>query len=190
MQSCCWHRGRWGRHDTRGRNGDSIYIFMRLHPKMFPFKEQNCWYFSKKVLTMVTDILFSPVNFSNCWRFIFTARKRSLRRLCFYTCLSVILFTGGSESGEGAASTGVYIRGGGSASRGGVGSAYGGLHPEGSIYKGVCIGGDWADPSPIWYYEIWSMSGRYASYWNVFLFFMLSLVVLHTLKWNTFHGEI
>ena len=25
---------------------------------------------------------------------IFTARKRSLRRLCFYTCLSVILFTG------------------------------------------------------------------------------------------------
>ena len=25
-----------------------------------------------------------------------TARKRSLRRLCFYTCLSVILFTGGS----------------------------------------------------------------------------------------------
>ena len=25
---------------------------------------------------------------------IFTARKRSLRRLCFYTCLSVILFMG------------------------------------------------------------------------------------------------
>ena len=28
---------------------------------------------------------------------IFTARKRSLRRLCFYTCLSFILFTGGGE---------------------------------------------------------------------------------------------
>ena len=28
---------------------------------------------------------------------IFTTRKRSLRRLCFYTCLSVILFTGGGE---------------------------------------------------------------------------------------------
>ena len=27
-------------------------------------------------------------------RDIFTVRKRSLRRLCFYTCLSVILFTG------------------------------------------------------------------------------------------------
>ena len=26
--------------------------------------------------------------------FIVTARKRNLRRLCFYTCLSVILFTG------------------------------------------------------------------------------------------------
>ena len=26
---------------------------------------------------------------------IITARKQSLRRLCFYTCLSVILFTGG-----------------------------------------------------------------------------------------------
>ena len=26
---------------------------------------------------------------------IFTTRKRSLRRLCFHTCLSVILFTGG-----------------------------------------------------------------------------------------------
>ena len=26
---------------------------------------------------------------------IFTAHKRSLQRLCFYTCLSVILFTGG-----------------------------------------------------------------------------------------------
>ena len=28
---------------------------------------------------------------------IFTARKRSLRRVCFYTCLSVILFTGGGQ---------------------------------------------------------------------------------------------
>ena len=31
-----------------------------------------------------------------CWNVIFTGRKRSLWRLCFYTCLSVILFTGGS----------------------------------------------------------------------------------------------
>ena len=30
---------------------------------------------------------------------IISARKRSLRRLCFYTCLSVILFTGGVPAG-------------------------------------------------------------------------------------------
>ena len=34
----------------------------------------------------VTNTRYSP---------IFTARKRSLRRLCFYMCLSFILFTGG-----------------------------------------------------------------------------------------------
>ena len=32
------------------------------------------------------------------WCNIFTARKQSLRRLCFYACLSVILFTRGSAS--------------------------------------------------------------------------------------------
>ena len=35
---------------------------------------------------------------SNLLNFFITARKRSLRRLCFYTCLSVILFTGGEGS--------------------------------------------------------------------------------------------
>ena len=30
--------------------------------------------------------------------YLITARKQSLRRLCFYTCLSVILFIGGSAS--------------------------------------------------------------------------------------------
>ena len=38
-----------------------------------------------------------PYNVDRVKRFV-TARKRSLRRLCFYTCLSVILFTGGSAS--------------------------------------------------------------------------------------------
>ena len=31
---------------------------------------------------------------------LFTARKQSLRRLCFYTCLSVILFTEGEVPGQ------------------------------------------------------------------------------------------
>ena len=38
-----------------------------------------------------------------CWyflTFLITTRKRSLRRLCFYTCLSVILFTGGGYLGR------------------------------------------------------------------------------------------
>ena len=34
---------------------------------------------------------------------LITARKRSLRRLCFYTCLSVILFTGGVPGPRGGA---------------------------------------------------------------------------------------
>ena len=32
--------------------------------------------------------------------FLITARKRSLQMLCFYTCLSVILFTGGEYLGR------------------------------------------------------------------------------------------
>ena len=36
--------------------------------------------------------------------------------------------------------------------------------------EGACMAG-WhtCPPSPGIYYEIWSMSGRYASYWNAFL---------------------
>ena len=37
-----------------------------------------------------------------CYFLPFYRRKRSLRRLCFYTCLSVILFTGGVCSGGSA----------------------------------------------------------------------------------------
>ena len=48
-----------------------------------------------------SDILIVRIDSENFWKeiihyiIIFTARKRSLRRLCFYTCLSVILFTVG-----------------------------------------------------------------------------------------------
>ena len=43
---------------------------------------------------------------------IFTARKRSLWRLCFYTCLSVILFTRGCACSEGGSGRGVPAQGG------------------------------------------------------------------------------
>ena len=46
----------------------------------------------QSILEVCIVSLYSSVFLLKC---IFTVRKRSLRRLCFYTCLSVILFTGG-----------------------------------------------------------------------------------------------
>ena len=117
---------------------------------------------------------------------IFTARKRSLRRLCFYRCLSVhrggfsirggspsqggFSIQGGSPSG-GSPSGGV-LHPGGFSIRGGSPSE-GVLHPGGfSIWGGSPSGGFsiWgASPSGGWL-SIRSMCGRYASYWNAFLF--------------------
>ena len=77
---------------------------------------------------------------------IITARKRSLRRLCFYTCLSVILFTGDRHS-----------PGANTPSRNQTPREH--TPPPG------------ADPplrSACW--EIRATSGRYASYWNAYLF--------------------
>ena len=91
---------------------------------------------------------------------VVTARKRSLRRLCFYTCLSVILFTGGSESlSRGVSARGVSVRGvsvWGSLSKGG-------LCPGGSLLGGLCPGGPLLGRLPT------VMSGQYTSYWNAFL---------------------
>ena len=47
------------------------------------------WFSLSQVLLQPAHVIISHI-----WS-IFTARKRSLRMLCFYTCLSVILFTGG-----------------------------------------------------------------------------------------------
>ena len=41
------------------------------------------------------EFMDGGTNFKGKWQLIITARKRSLWGLCFYTCLSVILFTGG-----------------------------------------------------------------------------------------------
>ena len=62
---------------------------------------------------------------------------------------------------------------GGSASKGAVGSAskgggVWGLHPGGWVDPQVCLRG--ADPPPPEIHGIQSTSGRYASYWNAFLF--------------------
>ena len=53
---------------------------------------------------------------------------------------------------------GVHVFSGGACFFGvGMHGFLGGMH---GFFRGVCIG----------YNEIWSMSGQYASYWNVFLF--------------------
>ena len=67
-------------------------------------------------------------------RFI-TARKRSLRRLCFYRCLSVHRGGGVLHPGGG------FSIGGGSPSRGGSPSGGGVLHPGGGSPSGQCAGG-------------------------------------------------
>ena len=97
------------------------------------------------------------VQFINC---LFTARKRSLRMLCFHRCLSV------HRKG---------VRGGGQACV--VGGRYawcvwqggmcGGRHAWwGCAWHGACMAegacgacGACMPPSPNRYYEIWSMSG-------------------------------
>ena len=144
------------------------------------------------VICMNTTKNFVPL-LTDCVRkitplyLVITARKRSLRRLCFYTCLSVILFKGGVWS-WGLVLGGAYSRG-----VGGIpaclaflqahsqGRSLGGLargrspgpHPRGKL-KGI-----WSRPTPKGEVEGDLVQaplppdgyccGRYASYWNAFL---------------------
>ena len=92
---------------------------------------------------------------------IFTAHKRSLGQGNIFTRVSFCPH-GGSASRRGFAFRG---RDRGSASRGTF-----------CIWEGkaasrrVCIQGEAVGQTPLGYYGIRSTSGRYASYWNTFLF--------------------
>ena len=142
---------------------------------------------------------------------IFTARKRSLRRLCFYRCLSVHRggVRGCSPGGVHGCSGGrvwllrgacvVAPRGACMVALGGVRGCSGGCawllqggcawlltggacavahggHASLLTGEGACVvvhGGDaWLLTGGVrgFFDEIRSMSGRYASYWNAFLF--------------------
>ena len=59
------------------------------------------------------------------------------------------------------------------------------MHGRGACMVGIMCGrGDHAwHASPSRYYEIWSMSGQYTSYWNTFLFLIFSL---HGVKFAAF----
>ena len=61
---------------------------------------------------------------------------------------------------------GVCMAGGGM--RGGGHAWQGGVH----VWWGACMAGGIHGGGGVRYYEIRSMSGRYASYWNAFLFNM------------------
>ena len=100
-----------------------------------------------------------------------TARKRSLQRLCFYTCLSVILFTGGGGSPGPQPMEGGGLLGGspGPHPGGDWGSGQRGLHtwgvsrPRLGGWIPACTEAD--TPLPADGY----CCGHYASYWNAFL---------------------
>ena len=132
-----------------------------------------------RVLQLISMKLCVPI-YQSDFSCIFTAPKRSLRRLCFYTCLSVIVFTGGGC---------VCMAGGGVRAWGGACIPKGmcvwrGLHGcEGHAWQQACLGGHacpgvhvWGacmaggcvwpgsvhamhDP-PVWYYEIRSVNER------------------------------
>ena len=70
----------------------------------------------------------------------------------------------------------------------------GGMHGRGNVWQGACTAGACVAGGHAWwgacmtgsvhdmhapsrYYEIWSVSGRYASYWNAFLFWSVTLSV-------------
>ena len=154
-------------------------------------------------------LFFNTVNRikrSGFGRRYFYRTQTQFAKVMFYTCLSVILFTGGGGEvwhawrGGACVAGGMHDRGvvggGGHGWQGmdawqgvcvaggmhGGGHAWqGGMHGGGHVKQGACMAGGMhgrgcmAGGRAWWggvhgrYYKIWSMSGRYASYWNAFL---------------------
>ena len=93
---------------------------------------------------------------------IFTARKRSLRRLCFYTCVAV--------HREGAY-LGMYPPD--QVHPPGPGTPWDQVHPQDQVHPpgpGTLPLGPGTPPGSSACWEIRATSGQYASYWNAFLF--------------------
>ena len=78
---------------------------------------------------------------------IVTACKQSLRRLCFYTCLSVILFKGGMSA-----------------------SVHAGIHTPLGRHAPLGQTPPPGRPAPQCMLGDTGNKGRYASYWNAYLF--------------------
>ena len=193
------------------------YSHWEYVPLRFSFRLSSCW---KQTTNCRSDVglykwhpkhrTFFSLNASNQCRnwplslllmfpkWVVTARKRSLRRLCFYRCLSVhggrawLLQWGGMHGCSGGCAwlpPGGWVcvvaprgacmvapRGGmRGCSRGAcVVAPGGGVHgcSRGSVHGSSQGGHVWLLPGGGmhgFFHEIRSMSGRYASYWNAFL---------------------
>ena len=117
---------------------------------------------------------------------VVTARKRSLRRLCFYRCLSVHrgdmcgtwwggvcgrgACVAGGVHGWGVCVAGVcaWLEGGHAWQGACMAGGCGGHAWQGVRNRGACVAVVCACHSR--YYGIRSMNRRYASHWNAFLF--------------------
>ena len=184
-----------------------VYI-ISFHFMSFTF---ILWLLSYIALAMCADLcnckcLYYLYSQPNCHKhyWIITALKRSLRRSCFYTCLSVILFTVGvsrpTHRGEvggfgwgvsrptpGGGGWGVWLGGSPGPHPGGVsrptprGSP--GPHLGLSLQvqaQGVCLSAC-CDPSPPPSAHSYCCM-RYASYWNAFLFYRV-FHNTHRIRW-------
>ena len=112
--------------------------------------------------------------------YIFTAHKQSLRRLCFYRCLSVhnggracVVALGGACMVFSSGACMVFS-----------GGMHGFFRGAWMVFQGGCVGYD----------EIRSRSGRYASYWNAFLSSLWCIIVRwiwhYTWIWMVFSNSL
>ena len=129
-------------HETGFQTGDCGFSEKQNISKLGKLESTSTFRFTQSCVTINDSLML-------CFgiRTIITARKRSLRRLCFYTCMSVILFTGGGLHRGVCIQEGLHSEG--NLLRRGV-YIQGGLHPGGlprgsasggSASRGVCPGG-------------------------------------------------
>ena len=171
-----------------------LFWFMQEANKLcetaYPFHIWRKKYFWIKLFTRPTRKLILIFLKESAFQFesisLITARKRSLRRLCFYRCLSVHGGGGAWLQGVGAcvAAGDVHgCRGACMVAQGMRGWWWGGVmcgcRGACVVVGGACMvagGHAWllggvhgcGGGACIGYGEIRSMSGRYASYWNAF----------------------
>ena len=138
-----------------------LRLWFNHYSAMFAMKMLNrCFIFSLNWLNVLPNFMWI------CWNDLqrgldFYRRKQSLRRLCFHRCLS---FHGGVSLSGGSLPRGGALSG--------EGLCPGGLCP--GRRRGACVQGGGLCPGRVGLCpgrgNVTVMCGRYASYWNGFLF--------------------